>query len=123
LPKLLADRYIREDINRKFSTDNKSNHEDDKFKPVLNEVYVVPYKINEEVQPYAFSVPANGNAVSSSKDNLTTDRRASSLNLNCSRRTFNNNEEDRSGETHMYLSNHTHLQQNRQTTFVMHNTA
>ena len=75
---------------------------------MLNEVHVVPYKINEQVQPYAFSIPAEV-----PKDNKIMERRAkaSSLNLNYSRRSETNEEEN--GHKEMYFSNHTHLQQNR----------
>ena len=36
LPKLLADKYIRNDFHRKFSNDNNSHYEEDNFKTVLN---------------------------------------------------------------------------------------
>jgi len=49
---------LRNSIKGKFSNSQKSEPSEGQFKPVLNEIHVVPYKINESVQPYAFSIPA-----------------------------------------------------------------
>jgi hypothetical protein len=46
LPRLLADKYLRNEFNRKFSTSQHSERDEIQFKPILNEVHVVPYKIN-----------------------------------------------------------------------------
>jgi len=77
LPRLLANKYKKNDISRKFSSSNNGEAETANFKTVLNEIHVVPYIINKEVQPYAFSVPAD-----KSKGNAVEKRvKASSLNL------------------------------------------
>ncbi len=58
MPKILAEKHIKNEITKKFSiSQNSENEVQSTFKAVLNEIHVVPYKINNEIRPYTFSVP------------------------------------------------------------------
>lgn len=47
IPKVLAEKYLKNDITKKFSTGHNSEHDSQSnFKTVLNEIHVVPYRIN-----------------------------------------------------------------------------
>lgn len=110
LPKLLAEKYIKNEINKKFSSSQTSEQQETNFKTILNEVYVVPYKINQEVQSYAFSLPIDP---SNDPHKSKQDRKgkANSLNLHISIQTEINDEEKESNQ--LYFSSHTHRINNR----------
>lgn len=46
MPKILTDKYIKNDFTKKFSSYNSELDAQSNFKTVLNEIHVVPYKIN-----------------------------------------------------------------------------
>lgn len=55
---------------------------------MLNEIHVVPYKINQEIKPYAFAVPVE----SQKTVNQERKNKANSMNLHRSKRSDLNEE-------------------------------
>jgi hypothetical protein len=69
MPKILTDKYIKNDVSKKFSISHHSEQDvQSNFKTVLNEIHVVPYMINNEVKPYAFSVPIDNRQYQSNQN-------------------------------------------------------
>jgi hypothetical protein len=65
VPKVLAEKYLRSDITRKFSQESEREGQGS-FRTVLNEIHVVPYRINNELRPYAYSLPVQSRPKASS---------------------------------------------------------